>query len=255
MPGQQTGGIGYPQNPQFATAQYATTTNSNTINYIDMQGVVQWTDGSGALSYQMEQKKGIAPQLYFKYIKKKFGMLQGMKLKARLDRLEKAFNKAIENGQEALGMKLMTDLAREAKESALYAVGIKHFIEYDDITKYKRQIRGGHISDTRLQDYTRVIPDDVLKKKKAVEHLFDGFVIYHYWDEAAEKARAGKQKMSEEEKGRMRDPVLFGIIRESNRLYFIADWEDEYCDLTFEEMIDVIGKDDHEHTIPREPKL
>ena len=240
---------------RFDTSTYITTAGSATTNagYITIDSLTNYQ--GGAISYSMEVKSGISPQLYFKYIKKKFGILQGMKLNARLKRVEKAFHKAVENGQEALGMKLMTEIAREAKESTLYASGIKHFIEYSDLTKHKRDIRGGHISDTKLEDFTRVIPDDVLAKKKKVEHLFNGFVIYHYWDEKAEANRTKKQKMTEDEKNRMRDPVLFGVIRESNRLYFIADWEDEHCDLTFEEMVDVIGKDDEELTLTREPKF
>lgn len=197
----------------------------------------------------------ISPQLYFKYIKKKFGILEKVKLDARLKRLEKAFNAAVANGQEALGEKMMSDLARETRESVMYAKGIKYFIEKEDLDRYKRKIRDGHISDTKFKEFTRVIPKDVLDKKKKVEDCFDGYVIYHYWDESAEKVREGKQKMTAQEKDKMRDPVLFGVIKESTRLYFIADWEDEYCDLTFEEMIDVIGKDEDEMTIPRNPIL
>ena len=31
-----------------------------------------------------------------------------------------------------------------------------------------------------------------------------------------------------------RDPILFGLINHSERLYYIADWEDELCDLTLD---------------------
>jgi len=198
---------------------------------------------------------GISPQLYFRYIKKKFGVIETMKLNSRIKRLEKAFNQAIENGQNALGEKFMNELYRECRESMMYAKGIKHFIEMDDLKRYKHKIRGGHISDTRFSEFTRVIPDDVLAKKKLTEELFDGHVIYHYWDQSAEAVREGTQKMTAEEKQKMRDPVLFGVIKESNRLYYIAEWDDEFCDLSFEELIDVIGGKDEDHTISRNPKL
>lgn len=217
--------------------------NTNVISYGEL------------VSFSAKAASGISPQLYFKYIKRKFGTIERMKLDSRLKKLEKAFLKAADNGQEMLGDKIMKDLARETRESAMYAKGVKHFIEHSDLHKYKNSIRGGHISDTKLADFTRVIPNDVLAKKKKVEDLFDGFVIYHYYNEKVETERAKKQKMSPEEKSRMRDPVLFGVIRESNRLYFIADWEDEFCDLTFEEMVDVIGKDEDDMTIPREPVI
>jgi hypothetical protein len=235
-----------------ATSGYITISDRIDSLYYQLEGATQ---ANGSVGISVKAGTGIAPELYFKYIKKKFGLLEGMKLDARLKRLEKAFNKAVENGQIALGEKFMRELSREARESAMYAKGIKHFIEMEDIRRYKNKIRGGHISDTRFQDFTRVIPDDVLAKKKKVEDLFDGFVIYHYWDaEAAKKAEA-KEKMTPEEYSRMKDPVLFGVISESNRLYFIADWDDEYCNLSFEEIIDVVGGDDTSNTITREPKL
>lgn len=245
--------------PNNNTSQYITITAGSTVNSGTTGYGWEVTGSAGynnsVVSLQVAQKSRIAPELYFKYIKKKFGIIEGMKLNARLKRLESAFNKAVENGQDALGTKILADLSREARESTLYACGIKHFIEHDDLNKHKRNIRGGHISDTKYADFTRVIPDNVIAKKKKVEHLFDGFVIYHYWNDKAELNRIEKQKMTPAERSAMRDPVLFGVIRESNRLYFIADWEDELCDLTFEEIIDHIGKEDDEITIQRQPKL
>lgn len=242
---------------QYDSGQYITSNEATTSQAIEISGVAAWD--TVLASYSLKHKTGISPQLYFKYVKKKFGILERVRIDARLKKLEKAFNKAVENGQEALGMKLMSEMARETRESLMYAKGIRHFIDHGDLHKHKRSIRDGHISDTKFADFTRKIPDYVLAKKKKVEELFDGFVIYHYWNEAAEKKRTEKQKMSQQEKDRMRDPVLFGVIRESNRLYFIAEWDDEYCDLSFEELIDVIGKeekkDDEQFEITREPKL
>ena len=71
----------------------------------------------------------------------------------------------------------------------------------------------------------------------------------------AEKKIEKKQKMSPGEKSAMKDPVLFGFINECNRLYYIADWEDELCDLSFEEILDVLGKKDEEVALTRQPKL
>lgn len=241
------------------TNQYITSTTAGTITstggYIYIDGIASYGSVTTPISWSLNVKSGISPQLYFKYIKKKFGMLEKLRLDSRLKRLEKAFLKAVENGQDALGEKILKDLSRETRESTMYVKGIKHFIEYDDLTRYKTKIRDGHISDTKLEDFTRVIPKAVMDKKNKVNDCFDGFVIYHYWNEEAEKNRSTKQKMSNDEKQKLRDPVLFGVIKESNRLYFIADWEDEFCDLTFEEMIDVIGKDEDEQTIKRDPVL
>ena len=241
----------------FYYNQGLTTVSSN--GYFQLTGTA--SSDWGISSYVVEvdsngkKKSGIHPVLYFKYIKSKFGLLEKIRLDSRLKKLEKAFYEAVDAGQDALGNKLLTELARETRESLMYAKGIRHFIERDDLVKHKNKIRDGHISDTVLKDFTRVIPKAVLEKKEKVRDLFDNFVIYHYWDEKAEENRTKKQKITPEEKAKLRDPVLFGIIKETNRLYFIADWEDEFCDLTFDEMVDVLGKDDEELTLSSKPKL
>jgi len=48
--------------------------------------------------------------------------------------------------------------------------------------------------------------------------------------------------MTEKEKEKAKDPILFGVMKNSRNLYFIADWEDEYCDLTLSKMLNVLGK-------------
>jgi DNA polymerase sigma len=218
-----------------------------------------WTDGTtatistwgGAVVYQTpecevriepgNQKGKISPQLYFTYIKKKFSFLERTKLDRRLERINKAFDEAMENGQNFLAEKILTDLAREMKESIIVAKGITEYIEHEDLIRHKHNIKEGHISDTLVKDYTRVIPTPVAEKMRKLKGVFDNFVIWHYYEEKLEKKREKKQKMSPEEKGKMRDPILFGLIKETDRLYFIMDWEDKYCDLTFDEIVDVMG--------------
>ncbi len=221
---------------------YFNSSTAASINdWITIDGLGTWGTNT-AVTGEVKVKTGIHPVLAFKYIKKKFGLLEGIILDRRLKKLEKAFYQAVDNGQEALGEKILKELARETRESILYAKGIRHFVEREAIWKVKHKIKGGHISDTKFEDYTRVIPKDVLKKKKEYENIFDGFVIYHYYDSEVEKKLEKKQKMSSDEVAKMRDPILFGYIKETDRLYFIADWEDEYCDLTFDEIIDVVGE-------------
>jgi hypothetical protein len=47
-----------------------------------------------------------------------------------------------------------------------------------------------------------------------------------------------KQKVEEEKK---KDPILFGVIQNSRKLYFIGDWTDEFCDLTLDKMMEIIS--------------
>lgn len=167
-----------------ATTNFAYGTGDT--NIITIQGILSSVD-SGA-------KNKVRPEIVFKYMKKKFGTFERMSMDRRLSRLEKAFNAAVDNGQEYLGNKIWVELVREARESAMFAKGIKYFIENEHVMKHKRSIEGGHISNTPFQDFTRVIPDEVLEKKKKTEGLFDRYEIWHYWDEKAEQKRMKNQK-------------------------------------------------------------
>lgn len=230
-------------------------TNGGTGGSIFFNGTADWGMGNNLISYNVKYTTGIHPLLYFKYIKKKFGVLEKIKLDSRLKNIEKAFNKAVDNGQNALAEKILDQLAVMTREAVIASKGIKFFIEKEDLDKHKYHIREGRISDTKFEDYTRIVPKKVLEKKKKVEDCFDGFIVYHYYNEKTEKEIAKKQKMSESEKSKMKDPVLFGFIKENNKLYLVDQWDDDLCDLSFEEIIDVIGSEEKDITIDRNPKF
>ena len=45
----------------------------------------------------------------------------------------------------------------------------------------------------------------------------------------------------EREEAKRKDPILFGVLAGSRKLYYITDWVDEYCDLSLEKFVDTIG--------------
>lgn len=180
----------------------------------------------------------LKPEWYFKILKKKLTLLETRSLKKRLKTLEKAFNAATNNGQIGFGEKILREAVITSREALIAAKGVRFFINRDDANKYKNKLKTGHISDTQFKDYTRLVPKAVLKKKEKTQAAFDGFVIYHYWNDEQIDAK----NMSQEEKRAMKDPILFGWIKEVDRLYFVADWIDEACELTFDELCKVVSK-------------
>ncbi|KKM80775.1 hypothetical protein LCGC14_1336510, partial [marine sediment metagenome] len=158
--------------PDDMTTNSSTTSSSSDAyirfsDYITVDGSANITvDGLSGTT--IKNNNGIHPRLYFKYIKSKFGLLEKIRLDNRVKRIEKAFDKATDNGQYALAEKFLENIARETRESMIYAKGIRHFIEREHLNKHKSKIRGGHISDTPLEDFTRVIPKKALVKKKKV---------------------------------------------------------------------------------------
>jgi hypothetical protein len=88
-----------------------------------------------------------------------------------------------------------------------------------------------------IKNFTRPIPQNVVDKINHINNLevFDNYVVLYYDPD-------GKiyQETAREEAKR-KDPIIFGLIAGSEKLYYIADWVDEYCDLTLEKFIDAIG--------------
>ena len=52
-----------------------------------------------------------------------------------------------------------------------------------------------------------------------------------------------KAKTTKKEAKAKRDPILFGMINHSDKLYYIDSWVDELCDLTIETIADKLGKE------------
>jgi hypothetical protein len=79
-----------------------------------------------------------------------------------------------------------------------------------------------------------LIPIEAGDKKIFLDKLcvFDNYVILHYDPE-------GKStKLTDEERKKKEDPILFGVISGSRRLYHVHSWKDELCDLTIDQIIE-----------------
>ena len=81
-----------------------------------------------------------------------------------------------------------------------------------------------------IKNFTRLIPVDIQEEvsKLVQDEVFDNFVILHY------DPNDTGEELTKKEIERKKDPIIFGVIKESRKLYFINDWIDEYCDLTLD---------------------
>lgn len=204
------------------------------------------------------REKGVNPVLVFKFWKKNLTAFGNQKYKARINKLKKLAFNYIKLGHNALGKKLLAKLTEETRFCEMYGAGIKYYIKASLIYKYKHKVRGGHISDTLFKNYTKVIPKDILEKKRKLEKLkiFDDYVIYHYWNEKLEKKKEKKEEIKSSEEAAMRDPILFGICKDiPDKLFFIDEWDDDYCDLTFDELIDGLDVEEEDMKIGPNPKM
>lgn len=174
-------------------------------------------------------------QEFFKTIKNSTEELNVVRTRAA--GYEQAMKTALENGQTALVEKLVAGLHAAKMECQLEAIGLPRYLEEESVVQFVRQSTK-KLDLTWMKNFTRIIPARVIDKKKiADEHsIFDNYAILHYDPEGISKAD------TKEEVARKKDPILFGLIEDRRRLYFLGDWEDEFCNLTLDRVADEIGE-------------
>jgi hypothetical protein len=194
--------------------------------------------------------RGIHPRLYFKYLKSKLTMLEQRTFKARMEKLEKMVDEFTSTGQEAMSDACVRQFLVLSREAAIYACGFKKFITEEHVKKYKHDIRDCNLQITPLKNFSRVLPKNVsdIAKKCIDKKLFDDYVVFHLDNK-------GKIETEKERIERKRDPILFGKLEHSEKLYLIIDWEDELCDLRFSDIIEKLAFTGEDISLPKNPEF
>lgn len=146
-------------------------------------------------------------------------------------------------GQLALKEKLFSELIINKYESILFANGYDKLITEETLVKLVKNAPKA-LTLNYIQNLTRIIPSNIIAKKIELDNLevFDNYVVLSYDPDGKSYAKTVEERKKEVEKAK--DPILFGVISGSNKLYYIDDWVDDYCDLRFENVVEIIGKDE-----------
>lgn len=231
-------------------------------NVINMSGGV-WTTAVGPMTMNGVSStapfnrdgrksiiKGIYNKLKFKYNEwkaeepeKVFARIFASKLSVnsipeRTVQFEKILQSAKDSGQTALYEQLKKSEEVIKLENILHATTFEKYISEDKLIEFSDLCKRGLRLDW-VKNFNRIIPQRVIDEKLEADRLkiFDNYVVLHYDPENK------STKLTEEEIRRKKDPILFGVFAKSRRLYFIGDWKDELCDLTFDDLVDKLGKD------------
>jgi hypothetical protein len=137
-------------------------------------------------------------------------------------------------GQKSLLAQMQAEREVRQFENALFARGQKRYLSETQLLKFVRGCEKGLCLDW-IQSFIRPIPPSVVAAKIKCDDLglFDNYVVLHYDPENRGTTKADREKA--------KDPVLFGVMRGSRKLYFVDDWVDEHCDLTFQQIVDKLG--------------
>lgn len=198
---------------------------------------------------------------YFDFVKGMKQETNSENVKNMLDACEQMLEMFEITGQVSAAKKAAMTAKVLKKDLELYDKGITKYVHLDDISKYLDKVQDHSVKIIELRNFPRLIPTEVLMKYMPVKDLFDeAFIVFTDYTEKTEKkdtvaAAMGKTSTAAEveKKRKEKDPILFGAIKVEEetksmrgntyeKLYYIADWVDDYCDLTFDKLVEEMGK-------------
>lgn len=232
---------------------FSDSTGSGTFYVIrDSVGSDESFDSSNSVSFpQASEDQGVLStdiilslSEFFQYVGFRAISLSNLRYRRKVRALEKVLDQCLETGQMSFNDLTVTELARLKLEYILCAKSFKTCVEE------KYLVEGVlHLSEKDqelielewIKDFSRIIPPKIVKRKAQADKLnvFDNYVILHvrpgwYGNEI--------ERVSKEEADRRKDPILFGVMDCSRRLYYIGDWVDQQCHLTMAELLDKFGE-------------
>lgn len=150
----------------------------------------------------------------------------------------KALEQAKKFNQDALITELTSQIEVIRNETQLYALGLVKVLSQEMVVQFANECEKG-LSLDWIKNYTDMIPSKFLELKTRLDELciFDNYVILHY--DPQKKA----YKLTQEEIRKKSDPILFGVMKNVNKLYYIGDWINEHCDLTLDAFIQKFGEE------------
>lgn len=182
-------------------------------------------------------EKLLTPQEYFDIVKERKHKVTEEDLVRIYDNCLELIQKYIKTGQVKAAKKLMFHLDSLEKEKDIIKAGVDTFIYRSDIEDYIDNVAKDVVKVIELENYERDIPEEVVEVIEKVKDKFTKmYVIFTDY--------TGKIERSVEKERREKDPILLGTLQNKatrtiiERFYYIADWVDEYCDLTLDRMVD-----------------
>ena len=186
---------------------------------------------------------------YFNGVKTKSQKLMDDKLIQELQYLPSQIEELIQLGQTGLADKLKKNIVDLTKERILIANGFDTYVYRNDVTRYIELVKDKKVFICELEKFPRLIPESakkLLMKARSLNVFQDFWVVYVDYTGDSDKTLT-KQEIAERKKNR--DPIIFGTFErpeqaQIDKMYFICDWTDEYCDLTLDKMVKKLVEDD-----------
>lgn len=184
----------------------------------------------------------------FSKIKKAFTGADEKQQEKIIDNLTEIKNNAEELNQQNLFLEAEIKLKNSMAEVKAIKAGYDRYVLKEDVNELIENLKakdgGRQLAFSNLERYPRVIPQKNAKLIKQAKKYFDSIYILY----TAKKEEVEKEKIA-------KDPIAFGVVKykgsenspnitrntsvESNHMFFITDWVDEYCDLTLDKLVEL----------------
>ncbi len=185
-----------------------------------------------------EDLKEMTPYQYFQFVKSKVNEMNDENLNKLYSISSELLEKYKKTGQVKAAKKLAFHIKSILKEKEIIDLGITKFVYRDDIENYIDNIAKDVVKIIELKNYPREIPDELVEIIEKTKDIFDEmYVLFTDYTGEVEK-----------EVEKERDPILFGsfidrtVDEMSQRMYYLGDWIDEYCDLTLDKLVSQTNK-------------
>jgi hypothetical protein len=165
------------------------------------------------------------------------------------DEKNQTYTRLIQNAKELGQTALVEQLEAEQEvrkfENDCILTGVELALTEKQLLMFAEKCEKGLKLDW-VKNFARLIPQEALDKKRICDEagLFDNYVVLYYDPENR------CTKMTKEEVEKAKDPILFGVMRGSRKLYFIHDWKDELCDLTMKQIADKMSTENFSLEFP-----
>lgn len=179
----------------------------------------------------------LSPTEFFERVKQSKKENQDADLDRYYANALRMLEKAIKTKQDRQISLLRHHIRTIQLEKEIRDMGITTFVYSEDVENFIENVENRTVKLADLKDFPREIPDEVVPVIERVQDKFDRLVVMFtdYTDEVGQQVAKDN---------RDKDPILFGVFLDETsdyvmeRMYFLADWEDEYCDLTLDKLIE-----------------
>jgi hypothetical protein len=190
-------------------------------------------------------KSEVTPSVYFNYVKGLKKKIDDEKIALVIDQALKMLNKCKITKQLDMAEEITHEVEVALRELDAAKKGFDIYVNREDIENYIENVEGKSIKIIELSRYTREIPDDKIDIIATASDIFDELYIV-FTDYTGEVSK----KVAKER--RDKDPIVFGAFKDKrstttyieDKLFFIADWVEEKCDLTLKQIVNDVKKSD-----------